>query len=481
MLPNSSVSNFKYKLPHFRIAGYLIWVVFALLSIVFYKERAAFMDGAFQLVNLINTGEFSTHHFRITNPLTQILAWLAVKFNMPLNYVMMGYSLNFVLFHIVIYHLIVNWCGNDRMGLVQIGFFTLFSTQTFYFLTPEFYQGMSILCLWTAIFLQNKFDQTKWKLPLLCALLVPIIFDHALLSLFCFFIMIFLWLHDKNNRSKQFYALVVVLVLIYVIHDMYFIDWYDEARRGYFWKHWNQYYPNFETIPGNKIFFKKCLNIYYLFPMLIVAISSFYIYKRIVRDERVNFSILKLLLVIGFCFFYLLVNHINDPKTEYLFYSEVNYLGLAIPLMMAIAFDILPNVGKQRIAFYLIAFILLSRVITIIGVSETLESRHAWMLSTIDQTNSKKVYLPRSKSPTQKLIQVWSIPEETLLLTSLENPENSSSLLVNRSDYKYIDKVDSTHYFLRTHSAQLIEDLNFRYFKLGNGWYKEADMSANAK
>lgn len=99
-------SEYQFSSPHFRRLGYVIWFVMAVMSIVFYKERATLMDGGFQLFELINGGEFGIYHYRLTNPLTQVLALTAVKLNLSLKLVMIAYSLNFILFFALIYHFI---------------------------------------------------------------------------------------------------------------------------------------------------------------------------------------------------------------------------------------------------------------------------------------------------------------------------------------------------------------------------------------
>jgi hypothetical protein len=413
--------KFTFSSPIYKNFGYIVWFIFIVLSIHFYQERAAFMDAAFQLVDLINTGQFSIHHYRLTNPLTQIFAWIGIKSGMPLKYIMIGYSVNFIVFHLIIYHLIVNWCKNHFLGLVQIGFFTLLVTQSFYFVPPEFYQGMSLLLLWTSILLQPTFRSKKWKYPILSLLMIAIIFDHTLLSAFMLFIWIFLILHDRNYLTLQFLGLLIMMILIFMVHEAYFTGWYEIDRKEHFWRHWNQYYPNFFNIPGNKIFLSRCLDTYYLFPIGLLIISYGYLRAFITKQTSIKSPILKLLLVFGFCFCYILINHINDPNTPFLFYSEVNYIGLVIPIGIALTFDILPRVETSRVTILLVAIVLFSRIGVIVKSSETLKERHQWMLKIIDQSESNKVYVKGSDTPKDSLSQTWAVPEETLLLTSIGN------------------------------------------------------------
>ncbi len=152
---------------------------------------------------------------------------------------------------------------------------------------------------------------------------------------------------------------------------------------------------------------------------------------------------------------------------------------MTIPLLIPICFDFLPRIAHKKIVIYSIGIILLIRVVTIIHTSHIFEDRHDWMLTTIENNDSKKSYINRGDAPNEMLIQVWTAPEETLLLTSLNGPNESASLLIKRSDYKYMSELDSTDMFMRTHSAQPFDELNSRYFNLGNDSYKEAtDLSS---
>ena len=128
---------------------------------VFYKERAIFLDGAFQLEKMINQGVFKIYHYRLTNPFTQVLALTAIYLKLPLKVVLFAYSINFIFFFAGIYWAIVRWFKNDYLGWVQIFFFTLLVLDSFYFLPPDLYQGSALLLLWWAILLDDPAMKKK--------------------------------------------------------------------------------------------------------------------------------------------------------------------------------------------------------------------------------------------------------------------------------------------------------------------------------
>ena len=115
-MSSTASSEYQFSSPYFRWLGYAIWFIMAVMSIVFYKERATFMDGGFQLFELINSEEFGIYHYRLSNPLTQILALAAIKMNLSLKMVMIAYSVNFI-------RLLCGFCG----GLLWEGRVCVFS------------------------------------------------------------------------------------------------------------------------------------------------------------------------------------------------------------------------------------------------------------------------------------------------------------------------------------------------------------------
>jgi len=333
-------SSYQFSSPYFRWLGYAVWFVMAVLAVVFYKERATFMDGGFQLVELINNGEFGIYHHRLTNPLTQFMAFIAIKMNLSLKIVMIAYSLNFILFFAIIYHFITSWCKNDYLAWTQIAFFTLLATDSFYFLTPEFYQGMSLLLLWFAMILRFDFNK-KWLFAALLLLLIPIIFDHLLLSAFFAFLWCFFYLHEAKLRRLEYWLLAASMIAIFVIHQEFFTSWYDAMKTKGFRTNLETHLSSLQNIPAHLIFLKKCVTTYYLFPIALSVLIFGYL-SHFIKSTKSNierfYPLLKLTLVLGFCLSYLLIIHIGDPNTPYIFYAEVNYIGLAIPICIALQF-----------------------------------------------------------------------------------------------------------------------------------------------
>lgn len=470
---NSTTSKYQFSSPHFRWLGYAVWFVMAVMSIVFYKERATFMDGGFQLVELINSGEFGIYHHRLSNPLTQILALAAIKMNLSLKIVMIAYSLNFILFFALIYHFITGWCKNDFLAWTQIAFFTLLTTDSFYFLTPEFYQGMSLLLLWFAMILRFDFHQ-KWLFPALLLLLIPIIFDHLLLSAFFVFMWCFFYLHEPKLRKLEYWLLAAGMVGIFIIHQEFFTSWYDAMKTKNFRTNLEIYSPNFLDIPAHLIFLKKCVTTYYFFPIALLLLSIGYIstfFTSLKSKLERFFPLLKLGLVLGFCACYLLIIHIGDPDTPYIFYSEVNYIGLVIPITVALFFDFVPRIAKKNILLVAIGVIMFLRLGTISMTHNKFEGRHDWMRHELHSSASNRLIIKAEDAPQDIYIQDWSIPYESLLITALEGPQKAGSLLIATDEKQYKDFLEKDNLLLEVMRQTDVGKLNERYFDLGEGKY----------
>jgi hypothetical protein len=183
------------------------------------------------------------------------------------------------------------------------------------------------------------------------------------------------------------------------------------------------------------------------------------------------FPLLKLALILGFCFCYLLVIHIGDPETPYIFYAEVNYIGLAIPISIALLFDFVPRIAKQNVLLPVFVIIAIIRIGTISLTHNKFESRHDWMRHELHNSNSNKLIIKAEDAPQDIYIQDWSIPYESLLITALEGPDKAGSLLIATEEKQYKDFLDREDLHLEVMRQTEMYKLNKKYFDLGEGKY----------
>ncbi len=467
-------AEYQFSNPNIRKLGYLVWLVLLVFAIVFYKERAIFLDGAFQLCKMINEGQFKIYHYRLTNPLTQILALSAIYFKLPLKIVLLAYSVNFILLFGFIYHAIVRWCKNDYLGWVLIFFFTLIVLDSFYFLPPELYQGAAFMLLWFAILLHDPLMGKRWTFPLLLLMLIPIISDSRLTPVYFCFSAAFFWLKHPAYWNAKFYALILFFFTCLYIHNNYFVADYDIGKMNEFHNNLEQYKSHLWDIPAHKKFISKCFKIYYFYPILLTIVSIGYIIAAFRKSAAIKFPILKLLGVLGANFFFIMALHIGSPNTSYRFYAEVNYLPLMILVGIPFVFDFASNVKKENWILGAFLIFMLIRLNTIGTNHKKFEDRHNWYYSQMQKASeqpSNRSALYTSKTPQHTVIQPWASAHETLLLSSLQGPQTSKSFLIYE-DGTLVDKYKKDPDAFITFFQRIpIENMNPNYFQLGKGFY----------
>lgn len=465
-----SANTYQFSAPYLRWSGYAVWAILAIFAVIFYEERATFADGGFQLVELINTGDFGIYHYRLSNPVTQIFAWTAVHAGLPLRAVMILYSLNFIVFFALIYHLLVAWCRNEYLAWTQIGFFTLLTTESFYFLTPEFYQGMSLLLLLFGLLLRYELRLRGWLLSGVLILLTFVIFDHLLLTGFFLFLWLYFWLLRPDfRRCGAYYILLAGGGILFYLSNRVFVSWYDAMKSKNFYANLETYGDRILTLPAHGIFAEKCLNLYYFFPLLLLLLTGLYL-RRFWKRKNIS-GLLKLILIWGFCCCYLIINHISDPNTEFLFYSEVNYIGLTVPLCLPLLFDFAGKVRNQRLVLFIAAGIMLLRLWTI-GVShQRFEHTNRWIEAQFADTDTNKIILRAEDAPQKIYVQDWAIPYQTLLLTAQDSPQSAKTLLIATKEEQYLEFMQRNDLHLEVMRQTPLEDLNQHYFELGEGRY----------
>jgi len=352
--------NYQFTSPALRKMGYLFWMVLLIFSVLCYEERAIFMDGAFQLFEVLNYGSFQIYAYRFTSVLTQAVPLLFSKLGLPLQWSLLSYSVSFIILYGFIYHLIVRYLKNDFLGWTMIFFFSLLVFEAFYYPVAELKLGVAFVLLFFAILL--KYPQPSLPILFLLALLtIPICFTHRLVFASYLFLGIFFLLNNKALRNKYFLGLFVFALGVIAIQSKHFTNWYDRAKQVEFWDNYEKYYPNFHQIPAHQTFLEECLHHYYFFPILLIMAALGYLFHTLKKHPKIVFPFLKLGLILGFSISYITILHISAPTTFHRFYHETNYLPLSLVVTIPFLFDFIPAYGKEKFLIFIFGIILLIR------------------------------------------------------------------------------------------------------------------------
>ena len=469
----SPTSRYQIQNTGLRFLGYFFWIVLFVFSLLFYSERVLTADCAFQLMDIVNNESFQIYNYRFTSVFSQVLPLSGLHLGLPFKWVLIGYSVSFILIYGFIYHLIVHVFKNDYLGWVLIFFFSLLVFDSFYYPVAELKIGITFLLLFFAILLNWPQPRNPVILFLLIFLLFPVIFTHRLVFLFFLFLLVFLLLHDSGFRNKYVFLLFGFSLLLLIGHMAYFTNWYDASKQEEFIRHLNKYYPNYFSIPSNATFLKNCWRFYYFFPLLLSGVIMGYLYSYFRKSKAVKFPLLKLILVLGFCIGYLLLVHIGSPETFHRFYHETNYLPLSIIVTIPILFDFIPKFVTPKYLTEGFGIILLIRLSTIYFNHMPFEKKLDWMAAQMNVLeNQNKLIIAAEKVPNKIYSMNWAMPYESLLLSKLVDAENLKTIFISESQNTYQDIPEETDIFLTVFKKHPVgEYLNGKHFPLKNGKY----------
>lgn len=438
-----------------------------LLSILFYRERAFFLDAGFMLFNLVNEEAIQVYHYRFITVVVQVLPWAAVKAGAPLPVVAAVFSASYFLFFGTIYHLLVRHFQNERLGWALIFLLTLLTFDSFYHIQSEMYLGLALLLLVFAAVLRFPDMKRRWMLPLFIPLLVTIGFSHKLAVIFCLFLWAFFFLSEKALRHWRYWLLLALMLAVAFVKSHWFTNWYEAAKQVDFSTNLKTYFPNYLTLPSNLVFLKRCLIYYYFLPLLLLAVSIFYLLKK---------RWLKLGLVWSFTQGYLLLYNISDPTAADRFYSEVAYLPAILFPALPFLFDVMPVLEQKKLRLLpaLFTAIILLRLTTITWNHQTFERLLDWteqQLTLTESLGTNRLLLKKNDAPMDTIIMEWGVPFTTMLLSSLNDPAQAKTLLILPDFEEYRDDLGKDHLFLTPFKKMEAEELNKHYFDLGKGRY----------
>ncbi len=448
-----------------RKIGYLTWLLLLAMSLVFYQERAFFMDAGFQLFNLINEQKIQVYHYRFVTAVPQVVPFLLLKMGAPLWALAMGFSAAYIIFYFAIWHLLVRYLRCDALGWVLLSLMVLMTFDGFYHIQSEFNLGLALLLLAFGVVLRNARLDAAWQWAVLLPLIATIGFSHKLSIIFTVFLWVFFWLGKKELRHWRYVLLLGVFIVATGIKSAFFTNWYEAAKQAEFATNLQHYFPRLWDIPSNIVFFERCLRYYYLLPLLLGVVSVFYLRKK---------QWLQLGLVWSFSLGYLLLYNIADPQAQYRFYSEVSYLPLSIFVAVPFFFDVLGEIDDKtrRWLPYLIAAVLLLRLATIAWNHRTVANQFTWIEQQMNRTGNRFL-LPENQAPLDTVLMTWGVPFTAMQLLALESPDSAKTLLILPNFRWFEDKMGREDVFFSPfHKVLEKGDLNGRYFRLRAGMYE---------
>ncbi len=415
-----------------KILGFFSYSVLFIFAVIFFKERTVFMDASYIVFSIVKDGKLAIQNFRFGSAFTQLFPLITLKLGLPLEKIILSYSVGFVIYFSAIYATIKYLIKNESISNSFILFNVLIVSGTFYWIQSEQIQGSALLLLYFALLLPNKIKE-KWPAivsSILYLLLFILVFIHPMLIFPFIFINLFLYLAPSTYTFKidkqELISHTSYFLLVYIVKLVFFKHPYDSQSMGNI-KNLITFFPNYLNIQSNKNFLYNLITDYYLLGIMFLVNIYYYVQKT---------SWKKLALMVLFSVGYLFLINISYPDGASKFYMESHYVQLSLFVIIPFIFDTLPQI-KIKYQYPLLFCIVIIRLLHIYDAHRPYTERLTWerdYLSKTQNDTKRKIISGLTEFPKEILFDNWATPYEFWLLSTIEQKSSRSVVFVDNKD-----------------------------------------------
>lgn len=452
--------------PALRRLGYAGMIALVILAGLFYRERAWFLDIAYQTVLMANEGTVQVMVNRFGSVVVQLLPLLAIKVGAPLSVVSFLYSISFPLLFLLFYWLTVKVLRNELLGWAIVFLYTLMVYDAFYWATSEQQQGLGAVLVFFAYWLRYPKQDKPWQWLASSLGIIVLAYYHPLIFISFYFLWAFFGRHlGRQIIGKAYWLMAAGMAGVTALKSFWFDNWYDNDKYGTFSTNLVHYFPNYFDFPAHTRFLENVFTLWYGFPVFFLIVTAFYLYRRYWW---------KLVLIWLTCLGYLMLLHIGAPNATNRFYVEVNYMALSIFVMVPFLFDIAVLLSKKWL-FILFAVILILRLVTIAMHHQPFEARWRWIEKTMADTapEENRFYQKEDLVPMDTLLMSWAVPYESLIITRCRGGVGAvKTLIIHPDSLRFADDLQRDSVFITPFQTYPADVLNRQYFPLDNHIYR---------
>jgi hypothetical protein len=448
-----------------KLSDYLLllsMLVLFILSVVFYRERIIFTDTAVYAQELAESGKFYIATNRFISVIPQILPWMGVQIGLPLEQVLLLYSIGFIMIPLTC-SAICRLVFKDRQTAWAILLFiTIMSTWNFYYPVSEFQSGICLLLLYHSCTLHYlRRNSTSWVF-LALTLLLPLtfVFSHPL-AVFVFFVWIGWLLYEVPESRKRIMLLPVLIVASsYSVKELFFksivgTQVYDAMQRERIQNLDASFTDHFQNGLAQS-FYKVFRDDYFLVAGLVLLLLLAFFYRK------------RYLLVLGLPVYllgYWLIVMASYKEQTYSAYIE--HLLQPIPFVLALwtAYYLLSDTTKPVFQVLLLVPLLLISFIKIADNHVVFTGRIRWYNNLIEFMHEKgwnNAVITPYFVPVGDQHAYWAAASESELISSLPGPENTVTIRVDwstwNSNHLTPPANERTKYFTRRAEPFLLVD-----------------------
>jgi hypothetical protein len=458
-----------------------------IMAVILFEERIAFLDGAFILFSILSEGELAIQVYRFGAAVTQAVPLLASWMDFSLESIMKIYSACFPIYFYSLFLICLLGLKKEWYAILLLLFNVGIVTHTFYWVIPEFQQGLSLMVVYFA-FLEKAMEQKWfsnskiWTHSINTGLICTLAFFHPLMIFpFAFFIGYF-FLFSKNS-PKNFHWLTIknlfkpispivqqwqlslsgsLFLFFFLLKSLVFNNAYDNMSIGGL-RNFKTLFPDYFTIQSNLNFLSYLVVDYYLLIVALIAIGVYAVTKK-------KFIWLSFILIpfLGYLF---LIN-ISYPKGPHQFYIESLYLPLSLILFLPVIYTLSQKLNSKTVLLAL-SIIVSIRMVHIYQTHSLYSERVAYVRDFLDKTknlpNKKLILRPEQVNDT-KLFLDWGLAYEAWLLSTIDKGI-SRSAVVEYEAGSHQSLLKENKVFAATWGIYPYENLSNRYFMFKDSSY----------
>lgn len=407
-------------------------VALVFLSCYFAKERIVYTDTAAYFRVMLNEGGFFIATNRFISVLSQILPALGMLLGLPLKWVLLLYSLNFILFPVLGVWICYRRFRSPESAIAIILFYTLMSRWVFYYPVSEFQMGLCFLLVYHAFLLHflNSSKRNNRVFYIVSVILIPIIIFSHPIALYAFIAWLIWLLVDYKIEGKRLLLFPVAMAFVsWFVREAFFKAIvgnlaYDEKRK----EGLANFYQPIQSFFTSKLatsFYKELLGHYFILLIAFVGIILFFGYKR---------KWLRACYFGGMVFSFWLLVTVTFKDNKYGHYAE--HLYQPIPFFISLVWGkyIFQLLKHATLRFTLLTGVFVIMVAKIFSNHKFFTERLQWYQNYITLMHEKKLK-KGALSPNYVLFDTppdyWASKDESLILSSLAGPDSSVYLIIN--------------------------------------------------
>ncbi len=414
------------KIYYIGFAGYITLFIF---SILFYKERISFLDGAYFLFHILKAKSFAIFHYRYIAVVTEVYPVVAAKLNLSLEAATRLYSIGFIANYFLCYLICGLVLKKYDFALIILLSNILIMRDTFYWPVSELPQALILVSLFFAVLQNISAGNLSGKFFVIIGSAL-IAFSHPLICFpFTYCILFFYLKRNKTIKQELLRLSFVLFIAVFILKAIFLRDKYDTSAMSGM-RNFLTLFPNYFIIASNIHFLQACLYKYYWLAISFIAVVVLY------AKAKQWFILLHFLI---FFIGYLLLINISHPQIAATpdFYYENLYLPLCLFVAFPLIFDLLPRISKTNIVVLIFSLVILSSCIRVYNTHKKYTARLHWYRKKLAELGNTKSLLNKTSMPLDTITMGWATAYEFWLLSTLETGRTASIVYMDANEIPY--------------------------------------------